>query len=156
MSFGVIIVRGLVAAPTSALGGWLADRFGRRLLLVVPQALLVASILPAFWLIAELRSAPVCYAAIGWLSFLAALTGPASMVILLESLSKAVRCRVLSITYAIVVAAFGGSAQLIVAWLTDVTHDPIAPAYYWMFAATIGFAAMLLIRESAPHLRRAR
>jgi MFS family permease len=153
IAFGVTLVRGIVSVPSAALGGWLSDRFGRKPPLVVAGALLLASILPGFWLVVNRPSVDHFYAVIAWLSFLAALTGPATLCVLTESLPAAVRCRAVSIGYAFVVAVFGGSAQFIVAWLTDRTHDPLSPAYYWTGAVAIGFSAMVLVRESAPRLR---
>jgi MFS family permease len=154
VAFGVTVVRGVVAALAGALGGWLVDRFGRKPPLVVGGALLLASILPGFWLVVHHPSVTYFYAVIAWLALAAGLTGPATLCVLTESLPAAVRCRAVSMGYAFVVAIFGGSAQFVVAWLTDRMHDPLSPAYYWTGASAIGFVAMVLVRESAPRHRR--
>ena len=52
--------------------------------------------------------------------------------------------------YAVAIASFGGTAQLVVAWLIHVTGNPLAPAWYLLFASVVGLVAMGLMRETAP------
>jgi hypothetical protein len=37
-----------------------------------------------------------------------------------------------------------------VAWLTGVTGDPLAPAWYMLVAALLGLVAMVRVRETSP------
>ena len=48
------------------------------------------------------------------------------------------------------VAVFGGTTQLIIATLIQVTHNPLSPAWYAMGFTVVGLIASLLIRETAP------
>ena len=58
--------------------------------------------------------------------------------------------------YAVAIASFGGTAQLVVTWLLHVTGDPLAPAWYLLLAAIIGLVAMSLMPETAPVKQRER
>ncbi len=42
---------------------------------------------------------------------------------------------------------FGGFAQFIVTWLIRATGSPLAPAYYVMFGAVVGFATTIFLTE---------
>lgn len=70
--------------------------------------------------------------------------------LLMQSLPKSIRSGAVATVYAVAISVFGGSGQFVVAWLLDVTQDPLAPAYLWLGAAAIGLTAMLLVKESAP------
>jgi hypothetical protein len=52
--------------------------------------------------------------------------------------------------YALSIAVFGGTTQLVLTWLIHVTGNPLAPAYYLFAALAAGTIAALLILESAP------
>ena len=52
--------------------------------------------------------------------------------------------------YAVAIASFGGSAQLVVTWLLHVSGDPLAPSWYLLLAAIVDLVAMGLIPETAP------
>src|SRR5262249_9754461 len=84
------------------------------------------------------------------LAMLRSLATPSVLVSLAESLPVRSRSGTLAITYAAAIAAFGGTAQFIVAWLTDVTGSPLAPAWYMLVAVGVGLAAMSMMPESAP------
>ena len=56
--------------------------------------------------------------------------------------------------YAVAIASFGGTAQLVVTWLLHVTGNPLAPAWYLLLAAIVGLVAMSLMPETAPLKRR--
>ena len=60
----------------------------------------------------------------------------------------------LAILYALGVTIFGGTTQFVVAWLIDVTKDPLVPAYYMMVANVATIAGLWLM---VPHaeVRRA-
>jgi hypothetical protein len=76
-------------------------------------------------------------------------SGPALMA-LTETLPKAVRSVTLGTLYAVAMATFGGSTQVIVKWLIDVTGSALAPAWYLTGALAVGATAMAMVRETAP------
>jgi hypothetical protein len=52
--------------------------------------------------------------------------------------------------YATAIAVFGGSTQPLIAWLIQVTGNPMAPSWYLLFASALSLVAMYLMTESAP------
>ncbi len=154
VSFGVIIVSGLFSIVFELSSGLLSDRFGRKPVMLIPGFVLLISILPAFWIISQYRTMFTFYAAIAWLSSLAALSTTPVIVTLTESLPKSIRSGAVATIYAFAISIFGGSTQFTITWLLDITKNPLAPAYYWTGALVIGLIAMALVRESAPAARR--
>jgi MFS family permease len=154
VAFGVIIVKGLFAPPVVILSGWLADRFGRKPVMLVPAFALLVSILPAFWIVAHHPTTMVFYAAMLWLIVLAAFNLTPVIVTVTESMPRRVRSGAVSIIYAFAISIFGGSTQFVVAWLIDATKNPLAPAWYWTGAMIVGLTAMVLVKESAPPASR--
>jgi MFS family permease len=150
IAFGVVIVTGLLSVISDVASGLLSDRFGRRPVMLLPSIITVISILPAFALISANHTTLVFYAALGWLSFMFNLGAGPLLVVLTETLPRNIRAGTVSIVYAVAIALFGGSTQITIKALLDFTHSPLAPAWYWTVAATIGFVAMLFVKESAP------
>ena len=150
VAFGVIIVSGGTAVPAELLSGHLSDRFGRKPVMLIPAALLLVSILPAFWVISHFRTVATFYGAIAWLSTLAAFASSPVLVTLTETLPRAVRSGAIATVYAFAISIFGGSTQFSITWLLDATGNPLAPALYWTAAAIVGLVAMTLVKESAP------
>jgi hypothetical protein len=70
--------------------------------------------------------------------------GPISTAIA-EQFPTGVRSTGLAIAYNFAVMLFGGFAQFIVTWLIRETGTPLAPAYYVMFGAVVGFVASLFV-----------
>jgi MFS family permease len=131
-------------------GGWLSDRIGRRPVMIGSRVASLIFTLPVFYWIVASRS-PV--ALLGGMGFLGLLSSPgygAFYVALVETLPKAVRGRAFATLYATAIAIFGGTTQLVVAWLIHVTGNPMAPGWYLMGAIVVSLAAMCLIVESAP------
>jgi MFS family permease len=150
VAFGPTIAIGLVGFLLELPAGALSDRFGRKPIMIIFCLLMLASIIPAYHLINYYQTPAALTIAVGVLySFLVMCNGP-TIIWLTESLPIEIRSSGVSIVYAISIAAFGGTAQYVVAWLISATHSGIAPAYYWTAAATIGLVAMCLTRESAP------
>jgi hypothetical protein len=67
-----------------------------------------------------------------------------------ETLPKRIRGGAFATIYAVSIAVFGGTTQLVITWLIHVTHSPMAPAWYLVGAVAIGQVARRLILESAP------
>lgn len=153
-SFGVIIANGLAWVTFDLVSGHLSDRFGRKPVMVAGTALLLLSIVPAFWLIGHYHNMIVFYSASVWMVTLAALGQTPIVVSLTESLPWHVRSGVIATVYAFAISIFGGSTQFVITWLIGRTGNPLAPAFYWSAATAIGLLAILGLRESAPALRR--
>jgi len=130
--------------------GALSDRFGRKPVMIWTTALFMVLVVPCFvWLTNE-RDATSFIGANLLLSLLqTAAYGPLYAAIS-ESLPKAVRARGFALIYALPVALFGGSTQLVVTWILDVTGNPMSIAWYLTGVTLIGLVAMILMRESAP------
>ena len=130
------------------LGGWLADRIGRRPVMIWPRVLIVAAAMPAFtWLIQE-PTAGAVYTVTFLLSALSSVNAAAIIVAIPEALPRAVRSAGLSIVYALSVSLFGGSTNYIVNKLIAATGDKLAPAYYLVAFSIVGSVAAMLMPET--------
>lgn len=149
-AFGATVTSGLCGVLLEPVSGWLSDRYGRKPVMMIPWALLLITVLPAFALMDQLRTAEALYGATAVLAILAALATPPVLTSISESLPPSIRSGTLAIIYAFAISIFGGSTQFTVTWLIDVTGNPLAPAWYSMAAVIIGLIAMIGLRESAP------
>lgn len=146
-------IGGTIGAP---LGGWLADRYGRRAAMILPVLVICLATLPAFWLITAAPGKASLFAAGCGLRLTIGIALSAVLVHITEDFPARIRSGALSIVYALAISIFGGTTQFVVAWLTGITHDPLAPAWYMTAAAMLGFVALCFARETAPTLRHAR
>ena len=148
VSTAVPIALGLASVVFPLLGGWLADRFGRRPVLVWPRAAIVVLAVPAFWWLAQSPTAASVYAVTFLMSALSSINAAAIIVAIPESLPRAVRSAGLSIVYAFSVSIFGGSTNYVVNKLIAVTGDPLAPAYYLVGFSVLGTIAAWMMHET--------
>lgn len=150
IAFAPTIVFGLTGVAFDLVSGGLSDRLGRKPVMLIPGALLLALILPAFRVIAHYRNAAALVGAMTVLSILLSLSVIPMITWLTESLPASIRSGGVAVVYAVAIATFGGTTQYIVAWLIGRTGNPLAPAWYWTAAAAVGVVGILAARESAP------
>jgi MFS transporter, MHS family, citrate/tricarballylate:H+ symporter len=150
LAFATSVVSNGLGIGGALLGGWLADRYGRWPIMVWPQLVALVFTYPVFLWIVDTRSAWALLGGFGLLSLVGSLPFSAFYVALTEGLPKNIRGRAFATIYAVAIATFGGTAQLIVTWLIHVTGNALAPAWYLLFATAVGLAAMAMMRETAP------
>ncbi|HVN28336.1 MAG TPA: MFS transporter [Candidatus Binataceae bacterium] len=149
IAFGLTVVNGGCSLVSELASGWLSDRFGRKPVMIVPCALLIAAIYPAFWIIAHFPNAFALYATESVLVILAATASVPAFIVVAEQLPASIRSGALATTYAFAAAIFGGSAQFAIALLIRVTGNPLVPGLYWGGAMIAALVAMVLVRDSA-------
>jgi MFS family permease len=155
-AFAATIATGLSGTIFDPISGLLSDRFGRKPVMMLPWLLLLLAAIPMFIFMVNERTVLALLAATLVLSVFNQLTSPTVLTAITEILPSKRRSSVLAITYAFALFAFGGSAQWMMKKLTVLLHDPLAPAYYLVGAAVVGFLAMLAFPETAPGRRRKR
>ncbi len=156
VAFTATVTYGLAGIVSNITGALLSERFGRRAVMIVPRVVLLAIILPGFWLLARNRDLSTLTAMTALMTVCASSSGGAMMAAIAESLRKTSRAVTFSIVYAAPIVIFGGATQLLVTWLIHVTGDILAPAYFYMAATLVALAGMFGIRESAPGARHRR
>jgi MFS family permease len=155
LAFATSVVSNGLGIAGALYGGWLADRKGRWPVMVWPQLAALLLTYPVFLWIVETRSAWALLGGFGLLSLIGSIPYSAFYVAFAEGLPKNIRGGAFATIYAVAIASFGGTAQLVVAWLIHATGNALAPAWYMLFAATVGLAAMAMMRETAPEQRPA-
>lgn len=144
----VAMALGVASIVFTLFGGWLADRIGRRPVMIVPRALIVLVAVPAFALVVHHPTPAAIYAVTILLSALSSISTAAIIVGVPEALPRDVRSAGLSIVYAVSVSVFGGSAPLLVTKLIAWSGDKLAPAYYLAATSLIGAVAAYLMPET--------
>jgi MFS family permease len=130
------------------LGGWLADRYGRRIVMMLPRLVLTLVTWPLFLLIDLWPGGPTIYITTIALTGLTALGATASFVAIPELLPRPVRATGFAVAYAVGVSLFGGSTQFIITWLLGATGNPSSPAWYVTATSLISLVAMFAVPES--------
>jgi len=141
-------VQGGVIVMTAGWCGRLADRHGRRRVMLFSRTISMLAIYPCFVLLVHQRSAAALIFVSAVLTLLAGPATIAAMTAMCEVFPNAVRSSGMSLAYAFVVTVFGGTTQFALAWLIGVTGDPLAPAYYWIGFCLLSLAAICLLRET--------
>jgi MHS family citrate/tricarballylate:H+ symporter-like MFS transporter len=152
-AFGATVVAGLAGLMFDPIGGWLSDRFGRKPVMILPRILLLVLVPPCFYLMAHFRTPAALLGATAIMAAANSTATSSALVAITESLPQRTRSGTLGLIYAAAVSVFGGSAQFVVAWLTDISHNALAPAWYMAGGVLVGLAAMSCLKETAPSRR---
>jgi MFS family permease len=146
-AFGATVVLGLVGALSDLGTGWLVDRFGPKRVLAGPWILLILLAVPTFYFLDATRTATALYGATALLTLLHIFGSSAAILLFILALPARVRAGSLSLVYALAIAIFGGTTQVMEKLLIRWTGSPVAPGWYMVVAVAAGLAGALLIRE---------
>jgi len=149
-AFGATIVLGVIGVFGDLGGGWLADRFGPKRVLVVPWLLLIGLILPVFYLLNHFRTASALLGSTAVLTLFHILGSTPAVLLFVQALPARVRAGATGVVYALAIAIFGGTTQLFETLLIRWTGNPIAPGWYMMAAVIVALTGALLIPEPPP------
>ena len=119
-------------------GGWLSDRIGRRPVMIVPAVINLILLIPIFLWITETRTGLALSVGTVTIGVIGAIGVGAFYASVTESLPKRIRGGAFATVYALSIAIFGGTTQLIITWLIHATGSPMAPAWYLFCAASVG------------------
>ena len=149
-AFGAGVINGVCTLVFVPLGGWLSDLFGRRLLLFGGLLVSAAATIPAFVMVIAHPTPLILDLAVAAIAIPSSLGGAAILTALTESFPPRMRSLSVGLVYAVAISIFGGTTQLVIAWLIHTTGQPLAPAYYRVAASAIGLLAICFLPESAP------
>jgi len=130
--------------------GHLSDRVGQRSVLIA--ATIAYFVLPyplLSWVHAAPSAGRLVVMQVAMCTAVGAFFGAISTA-LAEQFPTEVRSTGMGIAYNFAVMLFGGFAPFIVTWVIKETGTALAPAFYVMFGATVGFASALWMVESRP------
>jgi MFS transporter, MHS family, citrate/tricarballylate:H+ symporter len=150
LAFIATIAQGLGYLGSAYAAGWFGDRYGHRRILVITFALLLLLMLPAFVLINRVPTAASLFVATATLSAIHIAAIVCMQAFLVECLTPTMRSGVFAMTYAIGVALFGGTTQLILKLLIRATGSAFAPPWYVIAALAIGMLALTQLRDTHP------
>jgi MHS family citrate/tricarballylate:H+ symporter-like MFS transporter len=153
VAFTATIAYGLTGVLFNVIGAVASDRIGRRPVMIAPRVLLLAAILPAFWLLDRNRDGATLAAITVVTTAFGSTSGGGMMAAISESMRKSSRSATFAIVYACTIALVGGTTQLLATWLIKQTGNNLAPAWFYVAATVIGLLGMVFLRESAPARR---
>jgi MFS transporter, MHS family, citrate/tricarballylate:H+ symporter len=150
LAFATSLVGLGLGIGAALLSGWLADRFGRKPLMVWPQLAALVLTYPVYLWIVQSPGPASLLGGFGVLSLIGSLPFTAFFAMFTEALPQEIRGGAIATIYAVAIAIFGGTAQLVITWLIHITGNPLALAWYLLGAGLVGLIAMSLLPETAP------
>ncbi len=146
-AFGATVVLGVVSALADLGTGWLVDRYGSKRVLLPPWIALILLAVPIFYFLDATRTASALVGATALLTLLHIFGSSAAILLFILALPARVRAGSLSLVYALAIAIFGGSTQVVLKLLIRWTGNPIAPGWYMTCAVAAGLIGAFLLRE---------
>ncbi|MFJ4175222.1 MFS transporter [Microbacterium sp. NPDC089696] len=145
----IVTVALVVYLPLLYLFATMADRYGRKRILMISSILFVLVTLPAFLV---LGSTGFVGALIVQLLLVAifAMNDGVFATLFVESFPTSVRFSGFALPFNVGNALFGGLAPLTAAWLIEVTGAPTAPAFIVIALAVVAIIALLRTPETKP------
>jgi MFS transporter, MHS family, citrate/tricarballylate:H+ symporter len=144
-AFAATVILGLVGVAGDLTGGWLSDRFGPKRVLALPWLLLIASAVPVFHILNETRTANALLASTAILTLFHILGSSPATIHFVQALPARARAGSIGIVYALAIAIFGGTTQVVETLLIRWTGNAVAPGWYMMGAVMVALAGALSI-----------
>lgn len=141
------ILGGVMMFLFSLLAGYMADKYGRKLIMFWPRLLLMVAIVPMFYVLMETQSQWILLSVTMMVTALTGMSGAASLVAIPEMIPISIRATGVSLIYAIGVTIFGGTAQFIFTWLIQV-FGTLSMAYYVAFTSLLSLIAVYMMPET--------
>jgi MHS family proline/betaine transporter-like MFS transporter len=133
--------------PLIVAGGWLSDRFGRRLISMISVVMLMIVSVPAMHLC---QSGSETEFAIGQavvaipISILFGLQG----AMIVELTPAAIRCSLFSVAYSAAIALFAGTSPLMATWLTQSLKLQWGPVIYLLAGLLVSLWTLFTLPET--------
>ncbi|WP_273726753.1 MFS transporter [Brucella gallinifaecis] len=141
------VLGGTMTFIFALIAGYLADKYGRKGVMIWPRIILMLVIIPLFYWLSESKDATVLLIVTASVTLLTAMSGAASLVAIPEMMPIALRATGVSLIYAIGATLFGGTTQFIITWLIGI-FGAVAPAYYVVATSIISLIAMFMMPET--------
>jgi len=124
--------------------GWLSDKIGARIILMVSLVAVIVLAWPLFWLMHSQHDLTILAGQFGYAIIMGGYLGamPAYMVSIIPA---AVRCTAAGLSYNITLGVAGGLSPMVATYLVHRTQDDLSPAYLIILAAVISWIALLSI-----------
>jgi MFS family permease len=150
VSLSATLVMGVCGVFGAQFGGWLSDRVGRWPVMMIPRVAYLVVAYPVYVWIVDTRSTLALLLGSAVLQLLGVISFSPFYAALTESLPKQVRGVVFGTVYAVSIATFGGTTQVVITWLMHITGSNLAPALYSLGSGVFGVAAIAMMKETAP------
>ena len=128
------------------MSGWISDHFGRKRMLTIAAAGFIVLTVPCYMLMSSMQFFVILLAEIVMAILLCINDGTLASY-LSEQYPTEIRFTGFAFTFNLANAIFGGSCSMICLWLVNVTHNELAPAFYFIVIAVIALIAILCSRE---------
>jgi MHS family proline/betaine transporter-like MFS transporter len=145
LEINTLSILGLI--PVMLAAGWLADRVGRRRLLLLATAAAIVGSWPLFWLLHHQSPTMILLGQAGFVLIVGLYAGilPSALV---EATPHVGRCTAVAIGYNLPVGILGGLTPMTATWLVARTGDDLSPAYILIAAAALSAVAVLFMQET--------
>lgn len=141
---------GIASITLNPVAGWLSDRVGRTIYLIIMCTVLLLAIFPVFLLLASKPGGIVIVLTVLLLGSLKALYLGAVAALMSELFPPSTRATGLGLSYNIGVTAFGGSGPAIVTWLgTFAAIGDLAPGYFLTAVCLFSLWALITTHVTA-------
>lgn len=144
LSTSVSLVLGIATLPVA---GYLADRVGRKPVLITGSGAGLLLVVPMFQLM-QLGSVPLAILAQAICFICVSAFNAALFVTFSESLGTAVRYTGVALVTNIANSLLGGTAPMIATLLISATANPLSPSWLYAAAAAMSLTAALCLRET--------
>lgn len=152
VSMGATIVVGLFLFLGAMAGGWLSDRYGPFWPAVTSRLALCALAVPVFSWLVDAPSLMTLLAAAALMSGLTTLSGAPALLAIAAALPPAHRARGIAIGYALATSIFGGTTQVLVTWLMQVSGSALVPAWYVSLSSLLMCVALFLLMRKVARV----
>ena len=146
-----------ISVPSTILGGWLSDIFGRRKVSLILNIIIGILIIPVYYMCFELVTWPISIDISPKLIFILGqvlLTIPVGMVIgvqgtmIAEILPKNVRCTIFSIAYSLAMGIFAGSSLMVAEYMYNFLDWHYGPALYSLFWTVMAIVCIFKLPDT--------